>query len=375
MPKIDAANWIPVREDLETDSRVLAIAESITHQNRHYVLGPVSTDLLGDAGAVTRDVMRDVTIVALLRVWAAFTHHTRDGSIHHATTIAHLDTIARLRGFGQAMAAVGWAVHDPESRTITLPNFTEYNAPNKNGQRAKTAAAERQARYREKQKGILQTLEADAAILRDMETSPPPSPVTLQPVTSDVTRDVTPSISNSLSSSVSESGKEGESREETPAPPEFDFDALKRRINALRPQSWGKAPHWSAEDETALYAARQNFGVLDDQDWLLLTWFFKWANSAANTGQKDPVKVTTRRHQFVTELPAYLDRATTAWKQNGCPKLGPKTPVPKSPANQAPGTKHQEPPTPPAPNSPLALLLAETALLRGKTPPPAQDAA
>lgn len=361
MPKIDAANWIPVREDLETDSRVLAIAEAITPKNRHYVLGPVSTDLLGDDGSVTRDVMRDVTIVALLRVWAAFTHHTRDGSIHHAATIAHLDTIARLRGFGQAMSTVGWAVHDPATRTITLPNFTEYNAPNKNGQRAKTAHALRQARYKARLAAKAQATINQEGHQSDDQASPVTSPVT----SLNEKKDVTPSIS--ISHSISES--ESESKTDTPVchsgvDPD-PLGTLKKKIDTLRP-AWKKMPAWSCEDEAALLAALPNLVALEDKDWLMLVNYMKWANSTANQG-KDSHKVTSRRHSFLESLPSYLDRATTHWKQQGCPKLDPAAKTARTPAKPSP---EPVPELPPAQNAAaFAGLLTDLGIKR--TPKPA----
>jgi hypothetical protein len=364
MPKIDAANWIPVREDLETDSRVLAIAEAITGANRHYILGPSAPrDLFGDPESVTRDVMRDITIVALLRVWAAFTHHTKDGVIRHASSLSHLDTIARLRGFGQAMSTVGWAVHDPATQTITLPNFTEYNAPNKNGERQKTAAARRQQAYRDRLKG---------------QTTPGDQPSTVdvtdrhEPDNRDVTRNVTPSISDSVSPSDSDSLSESphlpiSQSPPLPSPDPDPLGTLKKKINALRP-CWQKAPHWSAEEEHALYESRANLAAMESQDWLLLAWFFKWANSAANTGSKEPVRVSAKRAMLCADLAALLDRATTAWKQNGCPKLAPAATA-GTPARKAPPPPVL-PELPPAQNAAaFAGLLTDLGIKR--TPKPA----
>ncbi|MBN8422863.1 MAG: hypothetical protein J0L73_28400, partial [Verrucomicrobia bacterium] len=282
----------------------------------------------------TRNAMRDVTVAALCRVWFAANRHTTDGVFKNAN-LDYLDTLAQVPGFGEAMAQVGYAIHDPETNTVTLPRFEEYNAPDKNGQRSKTAGAIRQEKYRAKKA-------AQAA-------QPPPVPPQ-QPqssaaenkksdVTSDVTRDVTPSISSSSSISESESGTQTQKPETStpPAAPEpLSLDELKKRINALRPKTWGRAPHWSNEDESALFEARANFQGLDEQDWLLLQWFMQWASTAANTSQKDPVKVTTRRHTFCTELPAYLDRAATAWKQAGSPKLSPT--APSTPRSKLPAT-------------------------------------
>ena len=314
--------WIKLRDDLDTDPRVFTMADALRQSAHGYVLTSKAKDLFGDVtNTVTRNVMRDVTVAALSRVWFAANRHTTDGVFRNAT-LDYLDTLAQVPGFGAAMESVGYAIYDPQTNTVTLPRFTEYNAPDKNGERSKTAAARRQQRLRERKKA-----EAEKQALDALDE--PETPVTNHAsVTLTVTSrhdqsNVTPSISLSISESKnSESDSEGNTPPTDPDP----LGTLKRRINALRP-SWLKSPHWSAEEDAALYEARHNLAALDDTDWHLLTWFFKWANSAANTGQKDPVKVSARRAHLCHDLAALLDRATTAWKQAGAPRLGdPVTP-------------------------------------------------
>lgn len=381
------STWIKLRDDLDTDPRIFSLGQHLRLSAQSYILTQRGRDLFGDVtdtvtDTVTRDVMRDVTICALVRVWCAANRHTTDGVFKNAT-LDYLDTLAQVPGFGQAMALVGYASHDPATGTVTLPRFEEYNSPNKNGQRSKTKGAERTAKYRENKRLKAQGEGASSPLL-DSDSSAPADPkLEKSDASRDVTSDVTPSISSSLSKSTegtpSDSDQsivvpplggsgspvqaqgDGSERSETddrrepagkrsasisdpvstvpPPPPPADRDplnTLKKRINALRP-SWSKALHWSAEEDHALFSARHNLTALDDQDWHLLAWFFKWANSTANTGQKTPVPVTTRRHHFVSELAATLDRATTAWKQAGSPKLGDSTkPSPKSKPNPPP---------------------------------------
>jgi hypothetical protein len=106
--------------------------------------------LLTDHSGVLDDmVTRDVTLSALLRVWCATNEHTEDG-VWYMNTLDTLDNAAGIVGFGAAMAAVEWAIYDPEKHTVTLPNFTEYNAPSKHS--ARSTGVKRQARYREKLK-------------------------------------------------------------------------------------------------------------------------------------------------------------------------------------------------------------------------------
>lgn len=334
-------SWIKIRADLESDPRVHRMAAHIAQSAPGYILTSQAKDLFGSVtDTVTRNALRDVTVMGLSRVWFAANDHTTDGVFRHAD-LSYLDDLAHIPGFGAAMASVGYAIHDPEAHTVTLPRFVEHNAPDKNGERGKTAAARRQQRLRDKKKAAVELLSA-------AEKQDHPASSIQHPASSAVTSRVTPSVTSrheennvtpslSCSSSISESDSESEP---DPRPP--DLEALKTRINALRPQTWKKTPHWSAEDEEALYAARQNFAALDEQDWLLLAWFLRWANSSANNA-RDPVKITARRHLFCQELPAYLDRATATWKQAGAPRLGP--PVSPSPRLQVSPSAD-----PPAPN-------------------------
>jgi hypothetical protein len=344
------SDWIKLRSDLDTDPRIFAMGELLRLSAQSYILTQRGRDLFGDVtDTVTRDVLRDVTICALTRVWFAANRHTTAGVFKNAT-LDYLDTLALVPGFGQAMATVGYALHDPAAHTVTLPRFAEYNSPNKNGLRSKTKAAERTARYRENKR----LKEQGEGVSPPLPPSDPSAPADQKEKESDASRDVTRDVTPSFSSSFSKSTESTPSDSEpvvhasacpasAPPPPDPDpLTTLKKRINTLRP-SWTKAPHWSAEEESALFEARHNLAALDAQDWLLLGWFFKWANSSANTGQRSPVAITTRRHQFVHELASYLDRATTAWKQNNCPKLTtdatkpahkPKT-APPAPADRA----------------------------------------
>ena len=141
-----AGDWIKMRASLCTHPKVWMIAD---------IIGS-STDIgrrlsTGYNGAldeiVTRDVTRDVTLAALLRVWCATNEHTEDG-VWHMSTLDTLDNAAGIVGFGAAMAAVEWAIYDEKNGTVTLPNFTEYNAPAKHGGRS--TGAKRQAKYRDK---------------------------------------------------------------------------------------------------------------------------------------------------------------------------------------------------------------------------------
>ena len=294
-----SAPWIKVRENLESDPRVLTIASMIAATAAPYILAVNARDLLGVTPTVTSDVMRDVTVTALLRVWIAANRHTVDGVFHH-TDITHLDHLSRIPGFGAAMVAVGYAENDPETRTVTLPNFGEYNAPAKAGKGSKQS--ERQRRYRENLKAKKESQEQQK--VTEEVTSPVTSPSSLV-------------LSNSESLNVLES--------------------LKKRVNSLSP-GWTKASHWGHEDEHLLLQAAPNLVKLTEHDWDLLGWFVKACISPSN-GMKagEELKLTTKRGPFVADMGSILDRANKHWLQLRRPPLRPRPPA---------GTPPQNPPHP-----------------------------
>lgn len=144
-----AGDWIKMRASLSTNPKVGMIAEIIGKSEA------VGRRLLGDdvTGTleryVTRDVTRDITIGALLRVWCAANEHTDDGVMHNCS-LHTIDQAAGVPGFAAAMQAAGWLEYDQEERTVTFPDFLENNAPAKS--HARSTGAERQARYREKKR-------------------------------------------------------------------------------------------------------------------------------------------------------------------------------------------------------------------------------
>jgi hypothetical protein len=167
-----AGDWIKMRASLLTNPRVTALCKLI--ENSKLVGKKLSA---GYGGAlreiVTRDVTRDVTVASLFRVWCAANEHTTDG-VWYGIELDDLDHVAGIPGFGDMMEAVGWAVVDVDSQTVTFPNFLEYNAPAKDGR--VSSSAERQRRYREKNR----------------------TSVTVSDVTRDVTRDVTETVTSNV---------------------------------------------------------------------------------------------------------------------------------------------------------------------------------
>lgn len=143
-----AGDWIKMRASLLSSPKVNGIARALESDPR--VSAVLTTGFSGAMSEiVTRNVMRHVTVAALLSVWSAANEHTEDG-VFCSADLDDIDDIAGLPGFGAAMESVGWAIRYEESDSVQLPNFLEYNAPGK--ARAKSSAAERQRRYRERQK-------------------------------------------------------------------------------------------------------------------------------------------------------------------------------------------------------------------------------
>lgn len=100
---------------------------------------------------VTRNVMRNVTVGALVSTWGVLRHRGKrqlDDLTLKGCTLSIIDDVSEIPGFGEAMKFVGWVVETDEG--IVLPNFfEEFNVDPEEDSRKKNA--ERQRRYREKQ--------------------------------------------------------------------------------------------------------------------------------------------------------------------------------------------------------------------------------
>ncbi|MDR5784088.1 hypothetical protein QCE63_32220 [Caballeronia sp. LZ065] len=185
-----AGDWIKMRASLCTHPKVLLIAEIVGESTE--VGRRLSTGFNGCLDEiVTRDVTRDVTLAALLRVWCATNEHTDDG-VWKNSTLRTIDQAAGIPGFGEAMQTAGWAIFDAESRTVEMPNFLENNAPAKDN--ARSTNAERQARYRQKHRSTRQH--------DDVET-----------VTSNVTHNVTGDVTVSVTSNAREEKRREEDKD------------------------------------------------------------------------------------------------------------------------------------------------------------------
>jgi hypothetical protein len=128
-----AGEWIKIRAGLSNCPRVAAIARAVGEGG-----GPCYS-------ALPRQALRLMTIGGLHAVWSAVNEHTADGVMVNAHQ-EDLDDISGLAGFGDALASVGWLVVDAGAKTLTFPNFDQWNTCGKD-----VTAAERMRKHRAKQ--------------------------------------------------------------------------------------------------------------------------------------------------------------------------------------------------------------------------------
>ena len=203
-----AGDWIKMRSGLTTCPKVAAMARSIG----------ASEELRG----ISRQAVRLLVVGGLHAVWAAVNEHTSDGVMANACH-EDLDDISGVPGFGQAMLAAGWLEVDEFARTLTFPNFGQWNTPAKD-----TTAAERMRKHREKQR-----------VTRNTVTVTAPLRVTVTP---DKTR-----------------------QENTPAAQVATSEPPKRRTRSLPPDAvrWDAAAGWEGITEADRSAWLQAFPACD----------------------------------------------------------------------------------------------------------------
>jgi hypothetical protein len=143
-------DWIKMRTDLYRDPKVCVIADLLLDSDSdmaRYVNQNYQRNM-----TVTRNVMRNAVVGALLSVWGVMRHRGKrngDDLNCHGVSVSVIDDIADMRGFGEAMAHVCWVVED--DNCIVFPRFfADYNA--EPGVQGKSKNAERQRRFREKKK-------------------------------------------------------------------------------------------------------------------------------------------------------------------------------------------------------------------------------
>jgi hypothetical protein len=158
-----AGDWIKMRTDLYRDPKVCVMADVLMRQSSE-LAGFVNQNEQRDM-CVTRNVMRNATVGALVSVWGVLRLRGKridSDLIVSGTTLAVIDDVSDLPGFGSAMAHVGWAVETAQG--VVFPRFFEdYNVDPASD--AKAQNAERQRRFREKNK-------ADSNAFRNVTVTP-----------------------------------------------------------------------------------------------------------------------------------------------------------------------------------------------------------
>ena len=143
-----ASDWIKMRTDIYRDPKVCMMADNLMQKDGD--LAAYVDQNTQNQMNVTRNVMRNVTVGALVTVWGVTRHRgERDGDnlILRGCSLAVVDDIADMPGFGEAMASVGWAEESPQG--VVFPRFFgEHNVDPTENSRSKNA--ERQKRFRER---------------------------------------------------------------------------------------------------------------------------------------------------------------------------------------------------------------------------------
>jgi hypothetical protein len=145
-----AFDWIKIRTDLYRDPKVSVIADLMLDQDSE--LSRFVNQNMQCNMTVTRNVMRNVTVGALVSVWGVLRHRGKRNEYDlfvKCCTLSVVDDLADLPGFGYAMASVGWIEETEEG--IVLPRFfEEFNVDPAEENKSKNA--ERQRLYRERKK-------------------------------------------------------------------------------------------------------------------------------------------------------------------------------------------------------------------------------
>lgn len=157
-----AGDWIKMRTDLYRDPKVSLIADDLMDEDSG--LSRFVHQMTQRHRNVTRNVMRNAAIGALVSVWGVARHQGhRIGDDMHLLNVtpAAVDDIADMPGFCQAMVRVGWiTIPDDATDTLCFPRFfEEHNTPPAD---SKEKNKERQKRYRERKRN------AESDVTRDV---------------------------------------------------------------------------------------------------------------------------------------------------------------------------------------------------------------
>lgn len=170
-----ADEWIKMRSELWTHPRFVTLSNRLIYSKEfnvsfsRYVCGEDFAKSCAANGSnennenvtasalqlVTKRALRDVAMCAILRVWCAVNAHCKvveSNAICSPMDLSDLDEIAGFDGFGEALKSVEWVECDEANNALIFRNFLEFNKPAALRKKDPMTNAERQARYREKQR-------------------------------------------------------------------------------------------------------------------------------------------------------------------------------------------------------------------------------
>jgi hypothetical protein len=167
-----AGDWIKMRVGLTTNPRVMRLAECLIEDSDFLAWSglsygmagyppPSESDARSERHAALR-VTRYVTVTALLRFWGYANEHVK-GEFIAGILPEDVDEIVGVPGFARAIAAAEWVEFHPAGG-LSMPNFAEHNTSV--GERS--SGAERQKRYREKQKSVTGSDAKKSDVTRDV---------------------------------------------------------------------------------------------------------------------------------------------------------------------------------------------------------------
>lgn len=148
-----ANDWIKMQTDLYRNPKVCVMADFLLNQDGE--LARYINQQTQHNANVTRNVMRNAVIGALLSIWGVMRNagnRNGDDLVCSYASLSTIDDVADMPGFGEAMESVGWVVDNAE-RLVFPDFFSEYNTE-KGKERSSSARSnsERQKEYRERKK-------------------------------------------------------------------------------------------------------------------------------------------------------------------------------------------------------------------------------
>ena len=146
------SDWIKIRTDIYRDPKIILIADQLLQLDSplaRYINQNLQCDI-----AVTRNVMRNATVGALVSVWGIARHQgRRDGDDLRLDGVSCqvVDDIADMQGFGEAMIDSGWLTQDDVG--LVFPKFfEEHNVDPREDEKEKNR--DRQRRFREAKRNV-----------------------------------------------------------------------------------------------------------------------------------------------------------------------------------------------------------------------------